>query len=132
MKPTERGRQFEKEMAAVLGADLVPGSGNQWFAKLDLQKLGTLMLSLKWTGKDGFVLTPKLFKEIYDAVYAPGGVGKDVIGGAVISVGDTPYAIFNLNDLVRILQEEITIGVQSKADAKVSRSRIPLIFRGEE
>src|SRR5580765_8148553 len=41
----EHGREFERETADVLNAELVPGSGNQWFAKLDLEEAGKILLS---------------------------------------------------------------------------------------
>jgi hypothetical protein len=51
--PQEAGRRFEAEWTALIGGDLVPGSGNQWFAKLDVEG-GSIVYSLKATVDDTY------------------------------------------------------------------------------
>lgn len=125
----ESGFEFEEEMAELLGLEQQPGSGNTPWYKLDLTDGSSILLSLKWTGKKSFPLSDGLMHEVDRAVSAPGGVGGDTLGGALIGVGGRAILCMDVRDVVRMLQEKRRLGMQSKAEARRERARIPQLMR---
>lgn len=132
---TNKGRRFEEAIAAYLGADLVPGSGSGWAAKLDLGDEGRYLFSLKRTDAGSFPLSPRLLHEIDVALEGPGGVGLGTIGGLIVGVqgdsGESAILCMWLGDAKRMLEEKRSLGVQSKADARVERASTPAALRDD-
>lgn len=126
------GRAFEDDVAALLGAEKVPGSGNQWYAKLDVGKVGELLMSLKWTGVDPFPRLSTLMAEVDDAILAPGGAGPET-AGAVVTGGPTQRTMVHIDLLTfaKLFEEKAKLARQSKADARVERSKTPIALRDE-
>ena len=127
----DAGRQFEDDMARLLGLDKVPGSGNQPWYKLDLGDAGNLLLSLKWTGARTFTINQALLDEVDQAVVAPGGVGGDVLGGLLVGLNGRAILCMDASDMVRMLQEKRKFGVQTKADARRERAKTSILDRDD-
>lgn len=129
----EKGRDFEKQTASFLGAKLVPGSGNQWHAKLDVGKAGGLLASLKWSRRDPIPRLSTLMRETSDAITAPGGVGLETIGAVILGApGKRSTITLYLDDFARVVEEDLKLTTQSKVDAKLARARTPVLFRDLE
>ena len=56
------GREFEKEFAKEFGLELIPGSGNQWYSKLDVMGRGARW-SLKATEKNSASISKDTIEE---------------------------------------------------------------------
>lgn len=128
----QAGRDWEKRFAKLVGAELVPGSGSAWYAKLDVNGISVLW-SLKWTGKETFTVTKSLVREAVHAVDAPGGVGGGVLPGVAIEVDGESFVMFRASDFVGALESEKPLTYQSAdpkgAEARRAASRIPALLR---
>ena len=123
--PQEKGRLFERIWGKLLGTKPQPGSGNQWYAKLDVTDTKFLW-SLKYTEKKTFSLSPKLMQEAEEAV-----TGNEIPGIAV-SVDGHKFVIFNAEDFLRFCESgDYKYIIPSKAEQKRAQAKIPTLFRDE-
>ena len=125
----QAGRDFEKQVAEFLGAEMVPGSGNQWYAKLDVGEAGGLLASLKWSTVDQMPRLTRLMNETRQAITAPGGAGIETFGAVILGGPQKTTITMYLDDFARAFEEKITLTRQSKVDAKIDRARTPILFR---
>jgi hypothetical protein len=123
----EAGRQFERQVAKLMGADLVPNSGACWWAKLDLGR-HKLVFSLKWTGKKTFTLTKGLLDEVRAALVAPGGLGADWTGGWIVEVDGQALAIMRVEDLIELLRDDARVFSPSRSRERRMRANRKLLF----
>lgn len=107
--PQQRGRQFEREIAERLGAELVPGSGC-FFSKLDVDA-GSVLFSLKLTQLSCATVGRALFREADAAITAPGGVGGNYVPGVITGVEDGAevYVTMRLDDFLSVLSGDVTL-----------------------
>lgn len=126
--PQNRGRDFENEWAERLGTTPQRGSGNLWYAKMDVGD-GTILWSCKHTDADSFRVNKELISEVQRAINGPGGIGGDAIPGAAIQAGGEAYVVLRADDFLRLAQEEVKHVRPSKAEEKRVRSRIPNLLR---
>lgn len=128
---TEAGFAFERELANELGMELQPGSGNQFYARLDMRgKL--LRLSAKCTKFKSYPLGVDELEEAMTAVDAPGGEVAGTIPIWGIRVAHDPrydVIVMRKEDWIRAFTEERKFVVQSKADGKRERSSLPALLR---
>lgn len=124
----QTGRRFEKYWAELFGVKPVKGSGNLWYAKLDVGTQG-ILFSCKWTSHDSFRISKDLFHEAWSAVYGQGGVGGNTIPALATNVNGETYVTMRAEDLLLMLQEETVSIPPSKDDLKRARSKVPEIFR---
>jgi hypothetical protein len=130
----DHGFEFEREFASDYGSDLVPGSGNQWYAKQDVD--GAQMLWQLKSTKDtekGFRVTPGMIKDTIDAIEAPGGVGGDYMPGWAFRVGGERFVMLRDEDYRRqvIDREHRIVLPESKGEARRRISRVPQLLREE-
>lgn len=126
--PQEEGREFEKEFAKRLGANLVPGSGNQWWMKLDV-KGKSFLWSCKYTSKETFAISRGILHEAVRAVIGPGGVGGDVYPGLAVRIVDEDYIIMRANDFYDLVSSGVEIVAPSRREGKMKRGNIPYFKR---
>lgn len=125
-KDQQAGIDYEKRMAKVIGARIQPGSGNQWFAKLDLSGRSVLW-SLKHTGKDFFRITKAILSE---AIHAANDEGS--IPGWMIDIAGEDFVLMRGNDFRMLMEEETKIIAEDKGAAKRRRAGTSSLRRGIE
>ena len=130
--PQQKGRRFEKFWSKFFGVAPVKGSGNQWYAKLDVNTT-SFLFSLKHTDKSSFTITKNIVKEVEDAIHGQGGIGGSTIGAVATSVEGEVFVVFRGEDFLRMVQSgDFAYVVPSKAEQKRARSRVPALLRDEE
>lgn len=122
------GQEFEKDFANRIGAKIQPGSGNQWFAKLDVNGRSFLW-SLKATTQASFRVTKDMWVETLHAVFGPGGKGGNTIPGMAIRIDDEDYVMLRITDFLQIVQEDIKITAPTKKEEKRKRGKITIFDR---
>lgn len=123
------GQQWEDDLADKTGANVVPGSGSRWYAKLDVRGRKTLW-SAKATGAASFRVDHDMLRELRSSIATPGALGLDVIPimGIRLGSGDE-VAVCLLDDFLLMMS-----GTESYTPAPVhpkARDRRPQIFREE-
>jgi hypothetical protein len=129
--PQEQGRQFEAEFAKRLGATVVPGSGSQWFAKLDVGGKGFLW-SLKLTTKKSFRLTTDMLRELTHAVHGPGGKGGRTVPGMAIRIDNEDWVLLKADDFIGLMREEVKMVPPTKREEKLERAAVPKFKRTDD
>jgi hypothetical protein len=126
--PQDAGRRFESLWAKLFGVKPQRGSGNQWFAKLDVFD-GTITFSCKFTSHRSYSVSKKLLRECEEAVYKN---GDNSIPGIAIALDDGSDVVVVLKaaDFVRLMSlESAKYIVPSKSEQKRRISRIPSLLR---
>lgn len=114
---------FEKIWGKLLGTKPQPGSGNKWYAKLDVAD-ARFLWSLKHTEKKSFSLTPALMKEVEEEVTGT------TIPGIAVDVDGHRFVILNADDFLRFCESgEYKYIVPSRAEQKRQQAKIPTLFR---
>jgi hypothetical protein len=134
----ENGNQFERDFCARIGGELTPGSGNKWYAKLDVDS-GTILWSLKSATTSGgkpavsYLLSIHEFNEAIEASRGPGS--RDIIPGMAIRIGGVlDIVAMRVDDLLEILREpeRFRLKTESKGELKARRARTPALLREED
>lgn len=120
-RPQDIGGEFEKRFAKRIGGTIVPGSGNQWFAKLDVGSKSFLW-SLKATAKESFRLTRGMLHETLRAIVGPGGKGGDTIPGMAVSIQGEEYVVLQLDDFLTIVREDVKLVPPTKREEQRGRA----------
>lgn len=130
MTAQERGRELEREVAKLLGADLVPGSG-AFFSKMDVQGQGVLW-SAKHSDSEHVKVNHHLFDECLAAIHGPGGLGGSYYPGVVTRCSDgLVIASLRLSDLADLLHERRPVSSKpSQTHVNLSR-RTPSLLRDQ-
>ncbi len=129
--PQQSGRRFERFFAKLFGVEPTRGSGNLWFAKLDVGD-GSITWSLKWTSKSSFSMTRELLREADRAVHEN---GDNSIPGVAVSVDDGAevFVTFRASDLMRLLStEQARYVTPTKSEQKRRIASTPSILRDED
>lgn len=130
--PQQQGRLFENKLASKLGAETVPGSGNQPFQKLDIEG-AEFLVSCKWTDNSSIRLDASALEELQEASRGLGGNSLVPLLAARVAASqngaEKVYAVLDLDDFISLLQEGITLFKQSKREAKYDSAETPSLFR---
>lgn len=128
--PQQRGYDFEDAWADLFGTSVQKGSGNLWYAKLDVPS-GQMIWSLKHTDAESFRVTGDMIEEAIQAVYGPMGRGLGTIPAWAIQVGKDRrrLAMMEANDLVKLLTEGVTVRQPSKGEVKRARANMTALER---
>jgi hypothetical protein len=126
--PQEEGRHWERRFAKLLGADLVPGSGSQWFAKLDVNDR-TILWGLKWS-KDSFKITKGILREVIKHATKIGS--SNSIPGWGFEIGGEDFVLLRANDFVALFEDGNYVIEPLASAQKRARSKVPLILRDKE
>jgi hypothetical protein len=124
----KKGLAFEKDFANRLGAKLQPGSGNQWFAKLDV-KGRSFLWSLKSTTKASIRLTTDMLAETIHAVDGPGGKGGNTLPGMAVRIADEDFVVLRASDFINLVREEVKIAPADKRTAKMEAGKLSVFER---
>jgi hypothetical protein len=122
----ERGYSFEKVFGDVLGLEPTRGSGNQWFAKMDLNG-AAILVSCKHTDAESFRVTKGHLREIQRACTGEQepALAIDVDGEVFIVQRAGDWIASRTSDAAQFIEP-------SKADAKRARSKVPVLLRGDD
>lgn len=133
--PQQKGRDFERELAEELGLSLVPGSGNQWWAKLDLKGVRARW-SLKYTESNSFPLRRVDFEEALDATTGLQGDGSTSIFAVRMEGLPDDFVMMWKNDFIQMQAGELKfVGedpTPKKSEVRRARSRVPVLMREME
>jgi hypothetical protein len=124
------GTEFENDLASELGLQRVPGSGNQWHAKLDVKGRGTRW-SLKATSDDGFRVSHSMIMEAIFATEGIGGTGEIPVWAIRLGTGDD-FIIMRKQDWIRFMKDEGFSIPKSKSEERRQRAATPQLLREEE
>lgn len=127
--PQEEGIEFEERFADLFDAKLQPGSGNQWFAKLDVDGV-TILWSLKRTTKNSLKLTPAILDEAIEHASGIGSAGA--LPGWAGSVGDLDLVVMRADDMALLFQENTKLKRQKRTEARRARAKVPIALRHAE
>lgn len=125
-KEQQEGIDYEIRMGKRIGADVQVGSGNMWFAKLDLAGRGMLW-SLKWTSKESFRLTKKVLGEAIREALKDGSVP-----GLMIEVAGESFTVLRTNDFIMLMEEESKVVEEDKGARRRRRAALPSLLRDRE
>jgi hypothetical protein len=129
--PQKSGRRFERFWAALFGVEPQKGSGNVWYAKLDVGD-GTFTFSCKWTEKESHSISKELLREADNAIRENGDNSIPAIAIA-LDGGTETVVVCRASDFVRILEsEQSRYIVPTKGEQKRRRSRLPGLLRDED
>jgi hypothetical protein len=129
--PQKSANRFERFWAKVFGTEPQPGSGNQWFAKLDVAD-GSITWSLKWTSKDSHSISKELLREADKAIYDN---GDNSIPGIAISLANGEEVIVTLraSDFLRLIQsDQARYITPTKSEQKRRLAGTPALLRDED
>lgn len=122
--PQGRGYSFEKIFGDALGMKPTKGSGNQWFAKMDLGG-SQILISCKHTDAQSFRVEKRHLSEIQRA--CSGGQEPAL----AIDVDGEVYVLQRAGDWMAARTEDSTKFIQpQKAAMKRETVRVPGILRG--
>jgi len=128
--PQEEGRLFEKFWAKLFGVKPVRGSGNIWYAKLDVNS-STFLFSCKNTKNKSFSVSKEIMKEVEEAINGQGGMGGETIPALASAIeNEEVYVTMRAEDFMRLIQsDQSDLIVPTKGEQKRARSQIPGILR---
>lgn len=124
--PQDQGRQYERDFAEKLGGKVVVGSGNQWFAKLDVGDR-TILWSLKHTGKDFLRVTRKILGEAITEATKIGS--KGAIPGVAVDIAGEDFVILRADDFVALFEDGQYAVPMTSSRQKMARAKIPEALR---
>ena len=128
--PQRAGRRFEAFWAKVFGVKPQEGSGNQWFAKLDVGD-GSITWSCKFTSYRSFSITKEMIRECEKGVHEN---GDNSIPGMAIALDDGAEVVVVLKaaDFARLMTlETARYIVPTKSEQKRRISRVPTLLRDD-
>lgn len=131
MTPQEEGRRFEEEIAKEFGLKVVPGSGNQWYAKLDVYGKGARW-SMKYTAAQSYRLTQEDLTEAYVATQGISGDGSVPLMMLRIGEPEFDVVVMRKPDFVSFQAGELQlIGTDTPkaGDQRRARARVPVLLR---
>jgi hypothetical protein len=125
--PQEEGRRFERFWSALFGVKPTRGSGNLWWAKLDVGDT-TFLFSCKNTIHASFSLTKALMREVEEAIK-----GGDAIPAIATAIENHEvFVTLRAEDFLRLIQsDKAKYIVPSKGEQKRARGKIPALLRDE-
>lgn len=123
--PQEEGFEFEADLEKEIGLARTPGSGNQWFSKLDLHGQG-FRISAK-SSRSRVVVDDELIEEGFR------GCDDGSIPLWAFRVPSGDYVMMTKEDFLGFLRGEIelTVQVHDKREQRKKRARTPVLMRDE-
>lgn len=118
--PQEMGRRWEEIWKRTIQGEAQPGSGNKWFAKLDVRSR-KITWSCKWTSETGFRITPGLLLENKHATDAPGGNGS-IAAFAIRLEGQGDYVVLKADDFIELMTQPPLLAADKAANRRKEAS----------
>lgn len=121
--PQQEGRDFEADLAVAFGIDVTPGSGNQWFSKLDLKGKG-VRISAKASRKHVIV-----DDELIDEAIAGCDDGRIPLWAIRVPAGD--FIMLDIEDFKSFVAGDIQLNdiPHTKRDERKVRADTPQLLR---
>jgi len=119
---TNIGRQFEEDLAKEFGIQRVPGSGNQYHSKLDVQGKGARW-SLKATGKKSITLTQETLDEALEACLGLNGDGSIPVWALRIETPEYDLVVLRKEDFKAWARGDLKIINSEKGKERVEERR---------
>ena len=129
--PQEEGRAFETRFSRKYGGQEVPRSGAGIYHKLDVRD-NKFLWSLKYTSKESFSITQKIWDEVHNEVYGPGGLGLDYMPALAVELEGETYAFMKMDDLVDLLETDVKVFKAEKKKETRARAAVPRLLRVEQ
>lgn len=124
----DRGRQWDHELAGLVGGQRVKGSGNGVAFKLDVGVRGLIVFEGKHTDAESFRVTPEILDQVRNAVSGPAStyVSAEAILAIRLGVAQRRFALVELDTLIEWLKAPPEILTSTKmeglrAGARASR-----------
>lgn len=130
-KPQDIGGKWEADFAKRIGGELVPGSGNKWYATQDVGGQSFLW-QLKSTSKESLRVTADMLFDVIRSVIAPGGKGGDYMPGVALRLKGEEFIILRANDFYSLMRDDIKIVPPTKREEKIARAGIPKFLRPKD
>lgn len=126
--PQDRGREWEREVARLVGGRLQPGSGNRVEAQLDVSG-GLVLVECKATDAQSFSLTTKVWYAVREASTGSSSASH-VQAMLAVRLGDgTRLGVVDLDDLVSWIREPPAL-LPATASSELRRlARTPTLLR---
>lgn len=120
--PQQEGLDFEVDLMRELGVELLPGSGNQWFSKLDLKGQG-FRISAK-SSRSRVVVDDKLINE------ALSGCDDGAIPLWAIRVPSGDFIMMDIDTFKAFQNADIQLNIPStKSETRKARADTPQLLR---
>jgi len=129
--PQVAGNRFERFWARVFGVEPTRGSGNQWFAKLDVPDGGAILWSCKSTDAESFRLTKATMREAQEAATGMGSSGETIPGVATAVDGEVLVTL-RAEDFLRMFTANVKYITPSKGEQKRLRAKVPELLREDD
>lgn len=123
--PQERGYDFEKVFGEALGIKPTPGSGNLWFAKMDLAS-SSLLISCKHTDAASFRVTRNHLREVQAEC---SGEQEPVLA---VSIRGEVYVVQRAGDWLENMTGDVEVQTRiepSKSRVKRETAKVPYLLR---
>lgn len=125
--PQQEGRRFEPFWAKALGVEPTRGSGNQWYAPLDVGDV-SFLFSLKETQAESFRISRELMREVERQI-----TGSRIPAMAVAVDGGEVFVTLRGEDFLRLINsDQARYVTRSRGEQKRSRAKIPEILRDDD
>lgn len=126
------GTTFEEDLAKEFGITRVPGSGNQFQSKLDIQGKGAKW-SLKATEKKSIRFTQETVDEAVDACFGLNGDGSIPVWALRLETPEYDLIVLRKEDFKALQKGELQLIGEEKGKEKVNerrlRSKTPSLLR---
>lgn len=125
----QAGHDFEERFADLFQAELQPGSGNQWFAKLDVRGRSIIWSLKSAPTKKSITITKAILLEAISHATKLGSPGA--IPGWATEVEGEAFITLRAQDLALLFQEDIRLVTPTRGDERRARSKMPVALRKE-
>jgi len=130
------GRRFEAFWSKRLGVEPQKGSGNLWYAPMDVGD-GAMLWSLKFSEQDelrfGKYRMKDLIREVEGHINGQGGMGGSTIPAVATSEGSEVFVSLRAEDFLRIIKSDAVAYLPpSRGEQKRARARVPALLREED
>lgn len=129
-RPQEIGRVHETYLAKTLGGSVVPGSGNQWYAKLDVEA-DSIIFSCKATNAKSMRIDRSMIDEMQNAAHGlmgqPGTIGAMSVW---LEGGECRLIVLMEQDFIWLCEGQLEISFKpTKTAEKIAKGKIPTLMR---
>jgi hypothetical protein len=130
--PQQLGKAWEEKVAKDTGGVVVKGSGNQPFAKLDVNG-NAFLISAKATSFKTYPLGQAEMQEVIDAMFSPAArCAPDTTPIVALRVAGGEFGVFRWSDMLALLADPKPMFRAQKNEAKRRRARTPQLLRDLE
>lgn len=130
--PQKTGRRFERFWSKVFGVEPQKGSGNLWYAKLDVPDGGAILWSCKFTEADSYRVSRDDIREAETAARGQGSSGEMIPGYATAISGGEVFVTLRADDFLRLFTDQVRYITPSRGEQKRARAKVPALLRDED